>query len=107
MTAVLLKRIGGQATCRSCKAPITWAMTIEGRSTPLERDALISTCGDEFVVDSSETHWPNCKQAQQHRDGAELTRLRQENRLLKLNLKSKDAELARLREQLERRHGDG
>lgn len=108
MTAILLRSVSGKtATCRYCQAPFQWATTIEGKPISLEVGARITPNGEnELVVDSFETHWAHCKQAQQAKDDAELKRLRFENRDLKQTIRAKDGEIARLNELLQKRQGD-
>lgn len=62
----------GRGTCRSCKAPITWARTIRGKAIPFDGDiVVVRTEGSpltgsvvEYVdTDVTPTHFQTCPQA--------------------------------------------
>jgi hypothetical protein len=107
MSVIRLKSVGNQGSCRSCGKQITWAVTIEGKNIPLEPASPIVPNGqDELWVDASESHWAHCQYSEQHRMKAEVQRLRTDNARLKERNQQLAAEVCRLKERLEARHGD-
>lgn len=71
MTTILLRSVQHtQSTCRSCGAPILWAVTQAGRNMPLNAHAnlqVISTSG--VRVATADTHWATCPHAKGHHRG--------------------------------------
>lgn len=59
----------GYALCSSCKAPIEWYETMNGKKMPVNRGAVYLRTGTDVVGDptadiaSSDTHWATCPDA--------------------------------------------
>lgn len=70
MTTILLRRVDSRpTTCRSCGAPIRWAVTERGKKMPLNADADCKRASPSgsLQVDSFSVHFATCPNANAHR----------------------------------------
>lgn len=59
-----------KGTCKTCKAPILWAKTENGKAVPLDAEPIKRFIEEGEVVklvDTYVTHFATCPQADQHR----------------------------------------
>jgi hypothetical protein len=64
-----------EGACRSCGAPVLWAVTERGRRMPLSKATerrrwLLDEHGIARSVVTYDAHWSDCPSADQHRSQA-------------------------------------
>lgn len=57
----------GTSTCTSCKAPIVWVRTANGRSMPCDPEVLAVVTDTGEIARGRQSHFASCPNADRHR----------------------------------------